>query len=82
MNPGTYTKTEVKILKMLSDGLPHTRDELKTCMDDPLATNTNLKAHIHRLRGKLKMVGESIVCELCPGIRYRHVRLLYNPNEG
>lgn len=48
-----YTPTEQKLLVMLADGLPHTVEELATCLPDELASLTTVKAHIWKIRQKL-----------------------------
>lgn len=78
-----FTPTQRRILDVLADGLPHTREELHGCLNDDLGTLSNLWAHVSNIRKVLRPRGEDIVCvyhlrRLC----YRHVRLLANPNDG
>lgn len=72
-----FTPIQKKMLGVLSDGLPHSRDELQTCLWDELAGKTAVAYHVSLIRAKLKRKGETIVCEFVNRARlYRHVRLL------
>jgi len=78
-----YTRTEKKIVNLLSDGLPHTREEVHDCLWDEEAPLTAIQMHISRIRAKIRPRGEEIVCELRHRtIHYRHVRLLDDPYKG
>lgn len=80
----TFTPTQARIIKMLADGMPHTRKELKTCLDDELAELGAVNFHVSILRKKLRPIGQDIVCELGAGYRlgFRHIRLLASSNDG
>ena len=56
------TKTEARIMELLSDGLDHPQDALVDCLEDSLATRVNLKNHIFNLRQKLKPERRDVVC--------------------
>ena len=73
-----YTKTEQQILKLLSDGRRHTKDELKELLtQNNLNMNAALNMHITRIRKKLQPIGEDLICEFSARrIHYRHVRLI------
>jgi len=73
-----FTPTESRLVKMLSDGKPHSRRELLTCIDDDQAEFSNLRSHICSVRKKVKPLGEDImfVSGNCVS-GYRHVRLLF-----
>lgn len=74
----TYTPTQKRILAVLSDGLPHTRDELMRCLNDDMAEEGTLKAHIQMIRNKLRPIGQNIISE-CHGrgsFFYRLTRLI------
>jgi hypothetical protein len=76
-NNGYFTKVEKRILDVLSDGLPHRKEELHPCLSDELGPVTNAQRHISSIRKKIRPKGEDIVCELVARrINYRHVRLL------
>lgn len=67
-----------RMFKLLSDGQPHTRKELKDCLWDELAQLSTIKNHIHYLR-KVLRPDEDIVCEIRKnGICYRLVHF-YRP---
>lgn len=71
-----FTPTERKILEVLSDGMPHTRDELNQCLSDDLAASTALKNHMCQLRKKLP-AGQDVICQYKnKQYHYRHIRLL------
>lgn len=73
-----FTPTEQKLLKRLSDGNRHLRDDLKLLLPDHMLNQrTALPYHMSKLRKKLNPIGEEIVCEFRFGkIYYRHVRLI------
>lgn len=79
-----FTPTELRIIQCLSDGMAHTRKELKdNCIDDELACDAALRVAICKLRNKLKSRGQTIICEMGKSriLYYRHVRLLNSPIE-
>ena len=79
-----YTKTQQRILEMLSDGMPHTYLELFSCLPDPEgammdygAGRATLAVKISDIRKHLRPKGQDIICEFNDRRRmYRHVRLL------
>lgn len=72
-----HTPTEEAILNVLSDGMPHTREELHTCLPDPLSAISAIQPHISHLRSKLVPIGHDIVCEFRDRqYMYRWIRLL------
>lgn len=79
-----FTVTQQKLLDVLSDGLPHTKGELKKCLPDPeYSEDINVTWHIIKLREQLKPIGQTIVCEFANRKRlYRHVRLLTPVSKG
>lgn len=72
-----YTPTQQRMLSILADGFPHTREELHGCLWDELGALSNIQMHISNLRKKLKPEGETVVCVIKHRrIHYQHVRLL------
>jgi hypothetical protein len=76
-----FTPTQQRILKILSDGRPHSITELRTALNDELAVRCALKVHICHIRKKLRPIGQDILFEITGKIdgtyySYRHVRLL------
>lgn len=72
-----YTPIEIRIIELLSDGLPHDRKEVLDCLNDRLANFNALAAAIMRLRPKVRELQQEIVTEYHKGcIAYRHVILL------
>lgn len=68
---------------MLSDGMPHYREQLRECVPDELASLYALKMHISRIRKVLRPRGQDIVCEIVRRqIHYRHVQLLTPPEQS
>lgn len=66
-----------RMLAMLSDGKPHSRRELHSCLWDEAGPLSNIKQHISLIRAKLRPLGEEIVCEIHNRkVHYRHVKLL------
>lgn len=74
--------TQTRILMMLSDGEPHTKLELKTCLPDDLASVFTVRHHICKLRKHLRPGGHDILTEFRRNVvHYRLVRLLASPYE-
>jgi len=72
-----FTRIQRKILKLLSDGLPHRPAELQQCLYDTETSLAGVRVHLTLLRKKLRPNGEDIICEyINRSYRYRHVRLL------
>ena len=73
-----YTPIQAAMLKVLSDGRPHTREELHGCCG-PSSIGT-VPPHICFLRKKLRLHGQDIVSVHLNGKHlYQHVRLLISP---
>lgn len=65
------------MMTVFYDGLPHSVDQLRECLADPLSSNRAVTERIHILRKKLEPIGETIVTELVRGLyMYRHTRLV------
>ncbi len=71
-----FTPTEQRMLAVLADGLPHTRQELHACLVDDMGPLSNIQMHLSSIRRMLRGQGEDVVCELKGKIYYRHVKLL------
>lgn len=84
MDRSLFTPTQLKILDLLSDGMPHLRKEIHECLWDEQGALGNIRPHISAIRKVLRPKGEDIVCELTYQRRlcYRHVRLLASANNG
>ncbi len=75
--PHEFTPVETKMLAVLSDGMPHGKEELHECLWDREGTVDNIRMHISNMRKKLERHGHTIVCvTLWRKAFYRHVRLL------
>lgn len=71
-----FTPSEKRVLGVLSDGFPHTKDELLPCLDYS-RTHNALGQKMFHLKKKLQKRGETILCEYYfQKYMYRHVRLL------
>lgn len=77
-----FTLTEQRLLDALSDGMCHSREELKGQLyTNGYGAESTLHGHIHRLRKKLKPLGQDIVCQvLYHKFYYRRVRI-FVPDE-
>jgi hypothetical protein len=73
-----YTPTHQRILMLLSDGLPHSLQELMECTDDgEFCSRKNIHTHLSMLRKKLQPRGEDIMCRRSgKDFLYRHVLLV------
>lgn len=63
-NGNGFTPTEQRIIDVLSDGMRHKQDELLKCIEDELATPSNLYSHISRIRKKIHPIGRDVVCRV------------------
>lgn len=81
---GHITRVQQKMLDILSDGMPHSKEELHTCLSDDLGPITNIRAHLCMLRKVLRPIGQDIVCEYVhwKSLHYRQIRLLASANNG
>ncbi len=82
--PPSFTPTQLRILRRLSDGLPHSKEEMIKTIDE-LATLGMFSQQLWILRKKLLPLGQDIVCRTHGGGRqhaYQHVRLLASANDG
>lgn len=72
-----FTPVERRMLAVFEDYKPHTREELRKCLNDDLGANCNIRPHILTLRRKLKPKGETIACDVLDGRRiyYRKAKL-------
>lgn len=58
-----YTPTEQRLLNLLNDGRPHTREEMIKVGPDPeMPSWPNVFRSMTKLRAKLRMIGRDIVC--------------------
>jgi hypothetical protein len=72
-----YTPIEQRIIDLLSDGLPHERNEMCACIAPGSKNVNSLAVHIFYLRQKVRELKQDIVTEhRRGGIHYRHVILL------
>jgi DNA-binding response OmpR family regulator len=76
-----YTIAEGDLIRLLSDGEPHTKKEIREsvmCMDE-FTSDNSIRGLVARVRKKLKVRAEDIVSVMTnsKGLCYRHVRLLY-----
>lgn len=75
-DPKKPTPTQARILKCLSDGKYHTKQELMALLTDELAGSTALPFHISEIR-KLLPRSQDIVCVARQNTHmYRHIRTL------
>ena len=82
-NNNGFTPVQSAILKVLSDGMAHRKQELHGCLMDELGSLTTVRVHLCHIRKKLRPIGEDIICELKNrNIWYRHVRLLASAYDG
>lgn len=62
MTDPDYTPTQRMLLEVLSDGLPHKRDDLRRLIDPDLCERATLRVHISHLRHHLRLDGQNILC--------------------
>ncbi len=72
-----FTPTQAAMLKVLSDGKSHTKEELHACLPDELGDKKNIRPHLTAIRKKLRPAGQDIVSRCSDGeFRYSWVRLI------
>lgn len=78
----TFTQTELRILKFLSDGLPKKRIMVLAAVDEQCEKG-NLRAHLCNINAKLARYGQKIATIKIGmyGTGYQHVRLLHSAAE-
>lgn len=78
-----FTATEQRIIDLLSDGMPHTKEEIHGRLWDEMAEVRAITFHISNIRAKLRPRGQDIICEFNRRrIYYRHIRLLASSYDG
>lgn len=77
------TRTERKILRVVSDGKPHTREELRACLLDQRSQDATVAVHLTGLRKKINPMGLDIICVWHRRQRkYQWVKLLHGKNNS
>jgi hypothetical protein len=75
-----YTETEQKIVDSLSDGYPHSKQDLRQYLPDEIGAaegRSNLNQHISNIRKKMRPTGRDILCVRARGqVCYRQVLLI------
>lgn len=84
MTEPRFTPTQQAMLQVLSDGMPHRKEDLYACLPEGYYSDIRVvTVHVSNLRKLLKPQGMDIVCEYRYGVyMYRQVRLLHSPNDG
>lgn len=82
MGLSRFNRTELKILRMLSDGARHTKKELLDCLYDSYSDPQTIHVHIYKLRKKLNLLGQDIAAERRRRVlTFRHVILIRHDAE-
>lgn len=77
MTDNGFTPTQQAILKVLSDGEPHSKEDLRLALGDEMASMKTVRVHLSHIRKKLPEK-EFILCVVRGyNISYQHVRRLY-----
>jgi hypothetical protein len=77
-----FSNIQYKIVKMLSDGMRHTKEELATCLTNGKGPPEGIEPHITSIRKQLRPLGQDIICEVYNRkTHYRHVILLPPTHE-
>jgi hypothetical protein len=56
------TRTQQRMMDLLSDGRYHSRQGLHTCISDELTNGHSVSVHLAYLRRKLRFVNEDVIC--------------------
>ena len=60
---GIFPPTQQRMYDVLSDGFPHSVDELWECLNDELAPRKNISPHVTGLRSALRPMGYGVHCD-------------------
>lgn len=72
-----FTRTQLRMLRVLADGERHSKQELHACLEDELGKLSNIEPHLSAARKVLRLHGQTIVCEFYQRRwYYRHIVLL------
>jgi DNA-binding winged helix-turn-helix (wHTH) protein len=77
-----WTPTQRRILAVLADWRPHSREELHACLNDDLGSLANLWAHVSNIRKALQPLGRDIVSVRCGGVACYRLVSLAKPAEA
>lgn len=79
-----FTKTEQRIVDVLSDGAAHLRAELMELLPDPeMGVVKNLNNHLGSIRKKIRPSGQDVLCVIVNRrLAYRQVRTLASAVDG
>ena len=78
-----FTPVQQRMLAVLADGLPHTREEIHACLWDERGAMSNIRFHISMIRKVLRPKGQDILIEyIKKKLHYRQVRLLASATDG
>ena len=77
MSLDQLTPTERRLYDMLSDGEPHTKEELQTCMSDTLTGQQVMQVHLVNMRPKIRSRGLGVLTQTIKGkLHYRMVQFI------
>ncbi len=78
LNPLDYTKAQWRVLLLLEDGEPHTKEEIAVAAKVKEGSTVHATyMHVSKLRKILRPKGQDIICEYVSGkLFYRYVRLI------
>ena len=72
-----WTKTQSRIIELLSDGQFHRTSEIRREAVDEYAETSTVSVHLSNIRAKLRPVGEDLQTRQIDGeCAYRHIRVL------
>ncbi len=68
-----FTPTQSRIYKILCDGLPHSREELWRVIEDDLAVMGIVRAHVCKMRPRLRARGMDVMSSFVNNTMYYRV---------
>ena len=71
-----YTPTHKRMLAVLRDGQPHSREEMHACLWDELSKRSAIQRHLSTLRALLRPRRDIIVQYYKRSLYYRLIRLV------
>lgn len=58
-----FTKTQTRLLTLLSDGVPHAKQEMRDCLYDDMGALSNVHFHVTCIRKKIRPAGYRIMIQ-------------------
>ena len=75
-----WTPTQRRLMDVLGDGEPHTREQLVACLEDSQSEWRNVNPHLVAIRKRLRLERQDVICQVLK--RQFLYRLIAFPYRG